>query len=315
MNGEHLISVIVPVYNVAIYLEKCIESIVGQTYQKLEIILVDDGSTDTSPEICEQWKQRDRRIVVCHKKNGGLSDARNVGMQMAKGDYLAFVDSDDSISEDTLQSMLNCAITSGSEIAVCNMIRVTEDGREKPFYSPAHEMTVLAGEQRFQTLNQPSVCNKLFRKELFEGVKFPVGRYYEDTFVYHELVYRAHSVALTGKDSYRYLQRKDSIVGRPQYTDHYFDFISAVSKRVEFLLSHHVTGYAEDACLSLYAALANAEKYIKKTPQNKDKFREARRQYEQAYQALMRPEAKIGGKQKIRLVLLKYLPKLHVKVY
>ena len=312
---QPLISVIVPVYNVEKYLKKCVDSITSQTYKNLEILLVDDGSTDSSGQICNEFEKNDARIKVIHKKNGGLSDARNAGLDRAKGQYYAFIDSDDYIQDNTIEIMLNAIKKNKSEIAVCNMIRFLEEGETVQFYCPTDHEVLYQGNQRYKTLNQPSVCNKLFEAKLFEGIRFPKGKYYEDTFVYHEVLYRANNIVLTGTDSYWYLSREDSIVGQPQYTERYFDFIEAVYKRADFLLKHDVQPYAKEACLSLYAAIANAESNIEENTKTIEKFSIARKQYTLAYNELMKTKNQIGIKQKLRLMLLKYFPKLHVKIY
>ncbi|MBR9961668.1 glycosyltransferase family 2 protein [Anaerostipes sp. Marseille-Q3525] len=312
---QPLISVIVPVYNVEKYLKKCVDSITSQTYKNLEILLVDDGSTDSSGQICNEFEKNDARIKVIHKKNGGLSDARNAGLDRAKGQYYAFIDSDDYIQDNTIEIMLNAIKKNKSEIAVCNMIRFLEEGETVQFYCPTDHEVLYQGNQRYKTLNQPSVCNKLFEAKLFEGIRFPKGKYYEDTFVYHEVLYRANSIVLTGTDSYWYLSREDSILGQPQYTERYFDFIEAVYKRADFLLKHDVQPYAKEACLSLYAAIANAESNIEENTKTIEKFSIARKQYTLVYNELMKTKNQIGIKQKLRLMLLKYFPKLHVKIY
>ena len=312
---QPLISVIVPVYNVEKYLKKCVNSITSQTYENLEILLVDDGLTDSSGQICNEFEKNDARIKVIHKKNGGLSDARNAGLDRAKGQYYAFIDSDDYIQDNTIEIMLNAVKKNKSEIAICNMIRFLEEGETLQFYCPTDHEVLYQGKQRYKTLNQPSVCNKLFEAKLFEGIRFPKGKYYEDTFVYHEVLYRANNIVLTGTDSYWYLSREDSIVGQPQYTERYFDFIEAVYKRADFLLKHDVQPYAKEACLSLYAAIANAESNIEENTKTIEKFSIARKQYTLAYNELMKTKNQIGIKQKLRLMLLKYFPKLHVKIY
>ena len=303
---QPLISVIVPVYNVQKYLKKCVDSITSQTYKNLEILLVDDGSTDSSGQICNEFEKNDARIKVIHKKNGGLSDARNAGLDRAKGQYYAFIDSDDYIQDNTIEIMLNAIKKNKSEIAVCNMIRFLEEGETVQFYCPTDHEVLYQGNQRY---------NKLFEAKLFEGIRFPKGKYYEDTFVYHEVLYRANSIVLTGTDSYWYLSREDSIVGQPQYTERYFDFIEAVYKRADFLLKHDVQPYAKEACLSLYAAIANAESNIEENTKTIENFLIARKQYTLAYNELMKTKNQIGIKQKLRLMLLKYFPKLHVKIY
>jgi glycosyltransferase involved in cell wall biosynthesis len=309
-----LISVIVPIYNVERYLEKCVDSIIAQTYRDLEIILCNDGSTDGCGAICDRYAGLDSRVRVVHKENGGLSDARNAGIEIARGSWYVFIDSDDFITPDTIERMHTAAVSTDSQIAVCNMIRIYDDGGTEPFYRPAQEQTLLAGETRFETLKQPSACNKLFRADLFEGVRFPKGKFYEDTFVYHILAHRAKNIVLTGHDGYFYLSRRESILGQPRYTDRYFDFIEAVHRRTQYLLEHGVPGYAQEACLSLYAAVSNGEKLVPKTKNNHDKVATMRRWYRLAYDHLMKcPD--VGLKQRIRLMLLRYLPWLHSRLY
>lgn len=308
------VSAIVPVYNVERYLENCIESICGQTFTDLEIILVDDGATDHSGKICDNWAQKDSRIRVIHKANGGLSDARNAGIEIANGNWYMFVDSDDTITPDTVQRLYQAATEKQCEIAVCNMIRIYDDGSTEPFYAPVRELTVWDGQQRFETLKQPSVCNKLFRAELFKNVRFPKGKFYEDTFIYHILAYRAGRIALTGHEGYYYLSRRESILGQPKYTDRYFDMAEAVYERMTFLLAHGVSFYGEEACLSLYTITANAEKHIVRTAENAQKFEQLHRWYQNAYDHLIRhPDTSI--KQKLRLMLLRYCPVLHSRIY
>lgn len=311
---EVLISVVVPVYNVEHYLKKCVDSICHQTYRNLEIILVDDGSTDRSGSLCDEFATSDSRIRVIHKSNGGLSDARNAGMELASGEWWMFVDSDDYIATDTAETLLLAAVENHCKIAVCNMMRIYEDGKQEPFYCPVTEPTIWAGEQRFETLRQPSVCNKLFRADLFKELRFPKRKFYEDTFVYHVLAHRASRIALTGLSGYYYLSRRESILGQSQFTDRYFDYIEAIHERAMFLFNHGVSRYGEEACLSLYAAIVNSTKNIRKTPQNAEHFQRMWEWYELAYRNLMSsPDTSI--KQKLRLFFLKYAPKIHNKLY
>lgn len=311
---QKLISVIVPVYNIEKYIEKCIVSISSQTYKSLEIILVDDGSTDSSGSICDTLSKNDRRIKVIHKKNGGLSDARNAGLEVAEGEYFSFIDGDDFITPDTLEKLYNAAVSTASEISVCNMLRYYEDGSTEAFYCPSTAPVTLEGIDRFKTLNQPSVCNKLFKAELFGNLRFPKGKYYEDTYIYHILAYNASNVALTGHNGYMYLSRRDSILGA-DISERYFDYIEAIYNRFVFLTEHDINIYAKEAALSLYVAVANAQNRIKKTSSNQKSFENARKQYLAAYRYLMRRRSGIGFKQKLRLFLLKYAPMLHNKLY
>lgn len=311
---SELISVIVPVYNVEAYLDKCILSVVQQSYADLEIILVDDGATDSSGEICDDWAERDSRIKVIHKENGGLSDARNAGIEIASGCWFSFIDSDDYITPDAIEQLHTAAAANGCQMAVCNIIRIFDDGETQPFYQPTAKLTVLQGAARFDTLCQPSVCNKLFRRELFNGVRFPKGKYYEDTFVYHILAHRADKIALTGHDGYFYLSRWDSILGQSTYTDRYFDMVEAVHHRVSYLLEKQIPKYSMEACLSLYAVVSNAEKNLIQTSVNAKKFEKMREWYVEAYTHLI-SRSDVNLKQKLRLILLRYAPKLHSRIY
>lgn len=311
---SELISVIVPVYNVEEYLEKCIQSICNQSYRNLEIILSDDGSTDSSGAICDAWAMKDVRIRLIHKINGGLSDARNAGIEIASGSWYAFIDSDDFITLDTLERMYTAAVENDCQMAVCNIQRIYEDGETAPFYCPVTEVTVYRGNSRFETLKQPSVCNKLFRAELFADLRFPKGKFYEDTFVYHILAHRTEAIALTGHDGYFYLSRRKSILGQAKYTDRYFDMVEAVYNRMVYLLEEKIPNYGMDAGLSLYSIVADAEKNIKETEENREYFRKMRKWYKTAFDYLIR-HTDVNTKQKLRLILLRYFPSLHSKIY
>lgn len=309
-----LISVIIPVYNVQKYLDKCVKSIVNQTYKNLEIILVDDGSTDSSGQLCDTWATIDSRIVVIHKPNGGLSDARNVGIEISHGKFYSFVDSDDFLENSSIEVMYTTMIENNCQIAVCNMLRVYKNGDINIFYKPSDEIKILKGQERFETLKQPSVCNKLFLSSLFNDVKFPKGKYYEDTFVYHVLAYNSEKIALTGYDGYYYFYRDNSILGQFNFTDRYFDMAEAIYNRMIFLMEHNINLYAEESCLSLYVIAANCEKYITKTKNNEKNFLQLHIWFDKAFHYLINCPT-INLKQKIRLLILRYLPFIHNKLY
>ena len=194
------------------------------------------------------------------------------------------------------------------------MIRYFENGETEPFYIPSNTLKVLNSTDRFETLSQPSVCNKIFKADLFNSVRFPKGKFYEDTFVYHTLVYNAKTIVLTGYDGYFYRSRHSSILGQNVMTDRYFDFIEAVWLRTTFLLKKNIQPYGDEACLSLYAAVANAEKNISRTEENRYKHFDALQKYMVAYEQLIKSK-NISLKQKIRLWLLRYFPKIHNILY
>lgn len=185
VSREDLISVIVPVYNMEQYLERCINSIVDQTYRNLEIILVDDGSTDRSPRMCDEYAAKDGRIKVVHKVNGGLSDARNAGLQVATGTYIGYVDSDDWIEPQMYQRMYEACIEHQAQVAVCRYAKIYRDHVDREGNG---QVTVFdrEGILKIYLMDQPeyvvynSVWSKLFAREVVEGVLFPVGKNSED---------------------------------------------------------------------------------------------------------------------------------------
>lgn len=232
------ISVIVPVYKVEAYLDKCISSIVNQTYQNLEIILVDDGSPDNCPAMCDAWAERDSRIKVIHKPNGGLSDARNAGMTIATGELIGFVDSDDWISPDMYRILYESMMTSGSDIAACGVQMVWEDGSpDQPLTKPG--CCVLDTEEAMRALIEESwlkqpVWYKLYKTELVKNIPFPVGKYHEDVFWSYQAIGKAQKVSVIDTVGYYYLQRGASIMGAG-YSLKRLDALEARVQRLEYL--------------------------------------------------------------------------------
>lgn len=213
-----MITVIVPVYNVENYIKKCVESILNQTYRELEIILVNDGSTDNSSVVCDEFKTIDNRVKVIHKKNGGLSDARNAGLAIASGDYITFVDSDDYIATDMYRVMIDAMRRNEAEIGVCGIGYITNGVSSEisclPTEKVYREKEALCTYFSTNDLNA-SVCNKLFKRSLFEGICFPLHKKFEDTFIIHRVIERAGVVVHVGKPLYYYVNRGGSITKRP----------------------------------------------------------------------------------------------------
>lgn len=214
---QPLISVIVPVYGVEAYLDRCVESIVSQLYPKLEIILVDDGSPDSCPAMCDAWAARDSRIKVIHKTNGGLSDARNAGFQIATGDYISFVDSDDWIEPEFISALYNALLENRAEIAECGTIYVAETGehiriRRTPAQNPLDRIEALRKLVLEDGVYQ-TVWNKLYKRSVVDGIPFPKGKYNEDDFWTYQVFDRIETLALVERPLYNYLQRGNSIMG------------------------------------------------------------------------------------------------------
>lgn len=211
-----LISIIVPVYKVEQYLEKCIKSILAQTYTNFELILVDDGSPDSCPEICEEYAKIDNRIVVIHKENGGLSDARNAGLDIAKGAYIGFVDSDDYIAPEMYEVLLKQMQTDQSEMACCNYLQVDEndipyENQELPLRDGCIDQS---GAFVFLTRYggyYGIACNKLYRREVFDEIRYPYGRKFEDFFIIFKVLDKCQRISHVSLPMYYYVRREGSI--------------------------------------------------------------------------------------------------------
>lgn len=233
-----LISVIVPIYKVEPYFDKCISSIVNQTYTNLEIILVDDGSPDQCPQMCDAWAEKDARIRVIHKENGGLSDARNAGMAVATGELMTFVDSDDWIDPDMYKHLYQRMVEDYSDIAACGVQMVWEDG------TPPRILTrmgnhVLSKEEAMQAIIEESwlkqpVWYKLYKTNLIKDILFPVGKYHEDVFWSYQAVDRANKISVSDHVGYYYLQRNGSIMGE-EYSLKRLDAIEAKVQRHAYI--------------------------------------------------------------------------------
>lgn len=233
-----LISVIVPVYKVEPYLDRCVQSIVDQTYRNLEIILVDDGSPDHCPQMCDAWAQKDSRIKVIHQENGGLSAARNRGIDAATGELIGFVDSDDYISPNMYALLYDILRRDGSDISACGVEMVFEDGRPSRLLTLPEQCT-LSNKEAMEAivlenfLKQP-VWYKLYKSALVRNIPFPVGKYHEDVFWSWQAILAAQKVSITDEPCYFYVQRENSIMGET-YSPKRLDALDAKQQRLSAL--------------------------------------------------------------------------------
>lgn len=219
LRNKEKVSIIVPVYNVEQYVKRCIESILNQTYKNIEIILVNDGSTDASGEICERYAKENENIIYIEKENGGLSDARNVGLIHSTGDYICFVDSDDYIDNRYVEILLNGVSQDKSDIAVCNFEKVFDLGIKKQTsyeYKISYMNSLEALKELLQFPRKGFVTNhmvtKIYRRELFRNIKFPVGRNFEDIGTTYKLICISKKIAIIPLKLYYYYSREDSIM-------------------------------------------------------------------------------------------------------
>lgn len=228
------ISVIVPVYNVENYLEKCLNSLVNQTLQEIEILVVNDGSTDDSQKIIDEFQEKfPQKIKAFTKENGGLSDARNFGIDKASGEFLAFVDSDDYVSENMMEEMYDLAKKNEAELVICNLQKVDENGNvtQKLTQIP-NFFEKIDLEKNFSVFSDISyfACNKIFKKELFEGKKFQKGMHFEDIELIPQILLQCKTLAKADAFHYQYLERTNSI--SKSHTERGLDILKAV-KNVE----------------------------------------------------------------------------------
>lgn len=234
-----MVSVIVPVFNVEFYLHRCVDSIISQSYSDLEIILIDDGSTDNSGQICDEYAFKDPRIVVIHKENGGLSSARNAGLERASGDYLAFIDSDDWVDIDFI-SLLVSKMSHRIGIAVCGLYR---DYINKSVSvcsnidSCMPACKVLESGITSQEYFGNYFCNKMFSKGLFENITFPEGALYEDIALFYKVLLRADSVAIVGRSLYHYFQGNSVAITKNRSMRYRYEYVKAQKKRWKDLVS------------------------------------------------------------------------------
>ncbi len=209
------ISVIVPIYKVEAFMHKCVDSILRQTFTDFELILVDDGSPDNCGALCDAYAKKDGRVRVIHKKNGGLSDARNAGIEIAEGKYIAFVDSDDWVSDTFLSVMHDEAVRTDADIVAVNFHKVYDDRSDPP---QEIKPSVCTGTQSMERLYANEsiyiniACNKLYKRALFDNICYPVGRLHEDGLTTYKLLYQAKKVSLLQEDLYCYYQRPTSIM-------------------------------------------------------------------------------------------------------
>lgn len=235
-----LVSVIVPMYNVENYVGRCIETIVNQTYHNLEIILVDDGSPDNSGRIADEWAKKDSRIVVIHKPNGGLSDARNVAIDVAKGEYITLVDSDDYIHTRMIELLMQVAEEKSADVVVCSHKMVYEGKIQQDEEVSLGEVQIVDGKEIQKIYLHPSdkrldytvAWEKLYKRKCFDQIRYPKGKLHEDEYTTFQILYEAEKIAYVDIPLYYYLSRESSIMG--EFKPSRFDIFGGYARRIEY---------------------------------------------------------------------------------
>ena len=270
---DSLISVIVPIYNVEKYLDRCVNSIINQTYKNLEIILVDDGSPDNCPQMCDDYAKKDSRIRVVHKENGGLSDARNAGMKVATGEYVSFIDSDDYVSLDFYETLLQTMIDNDSDIVECSVVKFYEDNNFDEYsddlkvtnYDTLYALDGLISESPFKQ----HVWNKLYKSSVALDIPYAVGKLNEDEFWTYQVFGKAKKVTRINQTMYYYFQRGSSIMGNG-YNIRRLDALEGKMNRQAYIEKNFPT-LATKAKVDLYGSCMFAYQSVLKFMSGNDK--------------------------------------------
>ncbi len=282
--SDPLISVIVPVYNVERYLHRCLDSIISQTYRNLEIILVDDGSTDKSPKICDEYCAKDGRIKVIHKENSGAASARNAGLDIAKGDYIAFVDGDDFIDVSMYQQLCDSIQSNGTDMSVCAIKVIDDKDRDITNFDDIKlsGLNVISGVEALGQLCKGtgtwiSPCNKLYKKTLFDDIRFPVGNLHEDWFLLPHILRKCNTISCLNEFLYMYYQRQGSTRHNAKIVfQRAIDSFRCDCDRLELLLSNNLEDMVDSCQWFLYMDLMSA---YKQSPNDKHSRKILKKEY------------------------------------
>lgn len=245
------ISVIVPVYKVEKYLKRCVDSILGQTFENIEIILVDDGSPDNCGEMCDQYARQDERVQVIHKENGGLSSARNVGIEQAKGEYIAFIDSDDWLDADMLEILYDAVKKHNAQIAECSFRSVYNDRIEEETscsgaYIVGTNIDALEGILDWNHF-KPVAWNKIYHRSTIGDIRYPLGKLHEDEYTTYKYFYNAEKLVYIDVSKLNYdCSRTDSIT-TSAFKEKHLDACFALRERIQFFQEHGITSLEEKA--------------------------------------------------------------------
>lgn len=318
---EKIISVIVPIYNVEKYLRKSIDSLLCQTYRNLEIILVDDGGTDGCPDICDEYKEQDARVRVIHKSNGGLSDARNAGLAIASGEYIAFFDSDDYLKPTMYEKLVQALECAKADVAICNFETVTPEGISIPERNLHQSIQdeVITGKEAIIRLCGPNyeyyvtAWNRLYKKEVVENILFPKGKIHEDEFTAHLFYGVAEKVACVKEPGYCYVVREDSIMTK-KYGKRNLDYFEALGTRILYCTEHGIDDVVlpftnwmlKDLCLA-YGKLDFQEMGCK------EKYEECVKQYFKV-RSVVKKKYSLSTKNKVLSMIFKLKPALASKL-
>lgn len=309
-----LVSIIIPVYKVEEYLHECIDAVLKQTYKNLQIILVDDGSPDSCGLICDQYKINDPRIEVIHKENGGLSSARNRGLELAQGEYISFIDSDDYVSPVFIEELVNAAEEYNSDVVCVDY--TTEE--QKLSCSKHSQSLILNTNDAISMLLNPTgyrcfAWNKLYKKYLFENIRYPEGRLYEDIVTTYELFKFCNKIVYINSPYYYYRVRESSI-STSDFSDRNYDLLYAINVVDKSCKKSFPDAYKElhIGFLTYYLAFINQMIVSRKVDQDSEK--ELQRDIFRSFKNMLTSN-NIPLKRKIEFSVFAMNPQLYRKIY
>ena len=313
---KELISIIVPVYNVEKYLKKCVDSIVNQTYKNLEIILVDDGATDNSGKICDELVELDNRIKVYHKKNGGLSDARNYGVERATGDYIGFVDSDDYIDAEMYEKLYEAIKKENVDVAECNLKIVypekTDLFTDQKYYQICNKQEYLEEYLKIEKIFG-SACVRLTKADIAKKLKFPVGKLYEDTYYAYDLIGIVDKYVIVDNPYYNYLMRENSITNA-KFNPRILDLIEIVEKFHTNVYKNYPSLKEAADCRKMYAYFSVLNSILLEEDfKNNSFYKQIIDYFKEEYTKLLRNKY-ITRNRKLSILLIKFSINLYRKV-
>ena len=284
-----MISVIVPIYKVEKYLRECIDSIIEQTYRDLDIILVDDGSPDQCGKLCDDYASKDNRIRVIHKENGGLSDARKAGIDIAEGEYLIFVDSDDYIHPQMIERLYNTMLTQRADIVVCGFREVDEEGQQlKDDKISDVDILCYEGPDIMDQLQQKNLItvvawNKLYSASLFENIRYPKGHVHEDEFIIHRILGKCKKTVYIPDLLYYYRKRPASIMADIDIVK-INDVIAAYEDRIVFLQTEGYGQILKDTKIQYCKLLIKYTERLRKNKYDKLQTKKIWREFKKVYE-------------------------------
>ena len=303
---EQLVSVIVPVYNVEEYLDECIESIVLQTYKNLEIILVDDGSTDQSGKKCDEWKAGDERILVIHQENKGLSAARNRGIEISSGEWIVFVDSDDVVSLDYVTYLYELVQRYEVPVAQCARGDLQQSIKKRD----AIEKKVSSDEFLLSLYYQTTAWGKIYKRFLFEKERYPVGMIHEDMAITYRLIYNARNIVFTNKVLYFVRERPGSITRKEKFYKERLVVLQFLREQIEFFEEKKEDELVKKGYRNYAYALLENYNNTKKALRDKEIELEIKKEYDRICFRVIKEDDNISLKTRILLLLCYIFPEL-----